>query len=75
MPYITYDREDETITVDYYPRDLVLICTAVVLEDTPAILVEGDYLTPDSWSGGMTIEEKAEAYYDKFPERFEEVEP
>lgn len=74
-PQITYSPTDQTITVDHYPKDLVLICTGVILCDTPAILVEGDHFTPDDYIGGMTVEEKSEAYYDWFPERFEEVTP
>lgn len=72
---ITYDRDEKEIIVEDYQKGIMLICTDVVLCDTPAILVEGDYYTPDDWVGGMTADEKAEAMYYRHPERFEVVEP
>lgn len=71
---ITYDRDEREIVVYDESKDLLLICTDISFEDTHAILVEGDYLTPNDWVGGKTAEEKAEDYYWNHPEMFEEVE-
>lgn len=70
-PSITYDEDDQTIIVDHYPEDLVLICYGVYLEDSEVIIIEGDYYTPDDYIGGKTAQEKAEDYYYKYPEKFE----
>lgn len=71
---ITYDRDDKQIVVYDEEKDLMLICTDISFDDTHAILVEGDYYTPDDWVGGKTAQEKAEDYFYRYPERFEEVE-
>ena len=66
---IIYDDYEKEILV--YKDDLVLVCTGIELEDTEAILVEGDYYTPDDYVGGETAQEKAENYYYRYPEKFE----
>lgn len=71
---ITY--ENGTITVDFFPeRDEIRIIEGVYFEEVSPTLVKGDYLTPDDYVGGKSVEDQVKHYVDKHIDEFEILEP